>query len=70
MFTTLPRLLSYYHLSVQPACFALVMQRASRLAHIENQSCRNARLLNFLEGMIDVLKLTRLIHHVRLACRV
>ena len=56
MFTTFPHLLSYYHLCVQPARFALVIQIASSLAHIENQSCRNARLLNFLEGVVDVLK--------------
>ena len=48
----------------------IISQRASSLAHIENQSCRNARLLNFLEGMINVLKLARLIHHMRLARRV
>jgi len=64
MFITFPRLLSYYHLSGQPARFALGMQIASSLAHIENQSCRNARLLNFLEGVIDVLKVNSLIHHM------
>jgi hypothetical protein len=39
------------------------------LRHVENQASRNASLLNFFKGMVDIFELAGIVDHARLACR-